>query len=183
MSTFVLKTQDLDELGRDWEFPIQRKWFAAALDDTDLRPGTKPGLLRVHAQRNGQDILVQGRIEAAILAECARCLGDAALDFDLEVAVLFSPEHGRSAASAEVEVRPDEVNRDFYNGTEVVLDSIVRELLLLEVPMKPLCSEQCQGIPVPEETKPPRGSFDRSAPDARLAPLLKFKEELSKSEE
>ena len=77
----------------------------------------------------------------------------------------------------------DEVNQDYYSGSEVVLDPMVRELLLLEAPMKPLCSESCEGIAVPEHLRPHEEVFGGSAPDARLAPLLKLKEALTKNEE
>ena len=185
MSTFVLQIRDLDESGRDWNFAIGTDWLASALAGTDLKAGSKEGRLAVHAQRNGRDVLVQGRLQAQIAAACARCLADVPLDVDLAVTVLFSPQHMRPEASdeGEVDVQLDEMNRDYYSGSEVVLDSMVREYLLLEVPMKPLCSEGCEGIAVPEHVRPPEGVFGDAAPDARLAPLLKLKEELRKNEE
>lgn len=183
MSAFVLQIQDLDESGRDWSFAIDEDWLASALADTDLRPGSQQGRLSVHAQRNGQDVLVQGRIEAHLLATCARCLGDAPLDLDLALAALFSPQHMRPDDHDEIDVRLDEVNRDYYAGREIVLDPMIREYLLLETPMKPLCSEACEGIAVPAHLRPPEAIFGESAPDARLAPLLKLKEALTKNEE
>jgi uncharacterized protein len=185
MSAFVLQIQDLDESGRDWSFAIGEDWLASALADTELRSGSREGRLSVHAQRNGQDVLVQGRIEAHLLATCARCLGDAPLDVDLALTALFSPEHmrPRPGDSEEIDVRLDEVNRDYYAGREIVLDPMIREYLLLEAPMKPLCSEACEGIAVPAHLRPPDAIFGESAPDARLAPLLKLKEELIKNEE
>jgi uncharacterized protein len=183
MSAFVLQIQDLDESGRDWSFAIGEDWLASALADTELRAGSGTGRLNVHAQRNGQDVLLQGRIEARLVATCARCLGDAPLDVDLALAALFSPEHTRPDDSDEVDVRLDEVNRDYYAGREIVLDPMVREYLLLEAPMKPLCSEACEGIAVPADIRPPEDVFGESAPDARFAPLLKLKEALTKNEE
>ncbi|MFZ1863772.1 MAG: YceD family protein [Polyangiales bacterium] len=183
MSAFVLQIQDLDESGRDWSFAIGEDWLASALADTELRAGSRDARLTVHAQRNGQDVLLQGRIEAQLIATCARCLGDALLDVDLALAALFSPEHLRPDDSDEVDVRLDEVNRDYYAGREIVLDPMVREYLLLEAPMKPLCSEACEGIAVPEHIRPPEDVFGESAPDARFAPLLKLKEALTKNEE
>jgi uncharacterized protein len=183
MSAFVLQTQDLDESGKDWNFAIGTDWLASALADTELRPGSEAGRLHVHAQRNGTDVLVQGHITAQLAATCARCLADVPLDVDLALTALFSPEHTRPDEDEEVDVRLDEVNRDYYGGREIVLDPMVREFLLLETPMKPLCSEGCEGIAVPEHLRPPNEVFGDSAPDARFAPLLKLKEELTKNEE
>jgi len=183
MSAFVLQIQDLDESGRDWNFPIRTDWLASALADTELRPGTENGRLTVHAQRNGKDVLVQAQIEAQLAASCARCLADVPLTLDLAVATLYSPEYMRRADADEVDVRLDEINQDYYSGGELALDPMVREQLLLEAPMKPLCSETCEGIAVPEHLRPPAEVFGESALDARFAPLLKLKAALGKSEE
>ena len=183
MSAFVLQIQDLDESGKDWNFAIGTDWLTSALAGTELRAGTQAGSSQVHAQRNGADVLVQGHIPTQLLATCARCLNDVTLDIDLALTGLFSPEHTRPDDSEEIDVRLDEVNRDYYGGREIVLDPMVREHLLLEAPMKPLCSEGCEGIAVPEHLRPPEEVFGDSAPDARLAPLLKLKEELTKNEE
>jgi uncharacterized protein len=183
MSAFVLQTQDLDESGKDWNFAIGKEWLASALTETDLEPGAEDGRLQVHAQRSGMDVLVQGHITAQLAAACSRCLKDVPLDIDLAMSALFSPEHTRPDDSEEIDVRLDEVNRDYYGGREIDLDPMVREHLLLEVPMKPLCSEACEGIPVPEHLRPPDEVFGEAAPDARFAPLLKLKEALTKNEE
>ena len=52
------------------------------------------------------------------------------------------------------------------------MDNIVREFLILEVPMQPLCSEDCAGIDIPAHVKAPE---DFGAVDPRLAPLMKLK--------
>lgn len=185
MPAFVLPIQDLDESGRDWNFPITDEWLAFALTGTELSPAGRAGRLEVHAQRNGQDILLQGQIDAHLQAPCARCLEDMPLDVDLPLTALFVPAQlrPRGPEAAEVEVRLDETARDYYGGTEIILDSMVREHLLLEVPMKPLCAEDCEGIAVPTHVQPPNDVFGASAPDPRFAPLLKLKEELTKKEE
>ncbi|MBW2686174.1 MAG: DUF177 domain-containing protein [Deltaproteobacteria bacterium] len=183
MSTFVLQIQDLDEAGKDWNFAIRTDWLASALAGTELKAGTGDGRFTVHAQRSALDVLVQGHIEAQVSVTCARCLNDAPIDVDLAWTALYSPEHMRPRDSDEIDVRLDEINRDYYGGSQVVLDPMVREVLLLEAPMKPLCSESCEGIAVPEHLRPPDGVFGESAPDARFAPLLKLKEELTKIEE
>ena len=183
MSTFVLQIQDLDESGKDWNFAIRTDWLESALSNTELSPGSADGRLTVHAQRSGADVLVQGRIQAPMTTICARCLSEVPLEVDLPLTAIFSPHHLRPEDSDEIDVRVDELNQDYFSGTTVVLDSMVRELLLLEAPMKPLCSEDCPGIPVPAHLQPPAKVFGDSASDARLAPLLKLKAALMKNEE
>jgi uncharacterized protein len=183
MSTFVLKIQDLDEAGKDWNFAIGTDWLASALAETELSAGAKDGRLTVHAQRTGMDVLVQAHVEAELAATCARCLADVPITVDLPLTALFNPESMRPHGSDGIDVQLDEVNRDYYSGAEVVLEPMVREYLLLEAPMKPLCSDACEGIAIPDHLRPPAEVFGDAAPDSRFAPLLKLKEALTKNEE
>lgn len=67
----------------------------------------------------------------------------------------------------------DETDVDTYNGDEVVLDPFVREWILLETPIFPLCSEACPGIhPVPVAYQAPVESDP--VLDPRLRPLLEI---------
>lgn len=52
----------------------------------------------------------------------------------------------RGTAHEAYEFASDEADTDTYEGEEVVLDGFIRELILLEMPIFPLCSEQCPGI-------------------------------------
>jgi uncharacterized protein len=145
------------------------------------------------AQRVGSDIVVRGRARARLLAECSRCLEDAVIDANAEVDALFSPRGGggrsaggeASAASIvdEVELTPDDIQRETYVGERVVLDALLRELLILEVPMKPLCAAACPGIAhgagEPSTTDPEKDRGDEAAAvDPRLAPLLALRGKL-----
>lgn len=72
------------------------------------------------------------------------------------------------------EFAPDEADADTYTGDEVVLDGFIREAILLEIPIFPLCSEECPGIgPVP--TAAVDAEQVDSPIDPRLAPLLALK--------
>ena len=74
--------------------------------------------------------------------------------------------------TAEVyEFSQEEADIDTYDGDQVVLDDHVRELILLEAPIFPLCSEACPGIrAVPEQRPDPAIESDQI--DPRLRPLL-----------
>jgi uncharacterized metal-binding protein YceD (DUF177 family) len=53
----------------------------------------------------------------------------------------------------------------------------VREHLVLEMPMQPLCSEECQGIALPKHVRPPEDAFAKPGDvDPRLAPLQRLRD-------
>lgn len=197
MRTFVLPIEDIDETGKHWSFPVEASWLVEAFADTGLRPtqGHVPGVVDVFAQRSGEDILLRGRVKTKFACDCARCLEDAVIEVDADLTTLLMPEtqrtktahghgHGKEAEEDEEPIDPDDITRDYYSGDEVVLDPLVRELIVLEEPMQPLCRPDCPGIPIPEGVRPP-ADFGREQADVdpRLAPLLKIKRALAQTEE
>lgn len=179
MAEFVLKIQDIDEAGKDFDFPVTRAWLARVLADTDVKPNedAAEGRLALRAHKQGADVVVQGRVSADLVTECARCLNDATIAVDVDVVSLFVARGAELRPEAdELELTPEDLEREFYSGDQIVLDDVVRENLLLEVPIKPLCDEECQGIPVPAAVAGPadlRASSEGSV-DPRFAPLLKL---------
>lgn len=176
MGQFVLQLSDFDELGKDYSFPIETSWLEEALTGCDVHANTAAphGLLKIHAQKSGNDVLVRGHLNASLKVECYRCLGDALLEVDTDIATLFSPKasaRARANDNDDEDLDPNEVDRDTYVGDRLELDALVREQLLLEVPMQALCKEACAGIPLPDAVKPP-ADFGRDAIDPRLAPLM-----------
>ena len=175
MPRFVFQLKDIHETGRDYSFVLDRSWLQEALSDCPLavdREGV-PGQVQLCLQRDGADVLVTGRVRATLRAECSRCLGPAPLDVDAAIGALltargpaFRPEPD------EIELTPEELDRSFYTGSTIVLDDLVREQLILELPMQSLCSQDCPGIAVPDQLRPPPGVFgEPDEVDPRLAPL------------
>lgn len=207
MAELVLHLPDIDEAGKDYAFELAPAWLEDLLRDAGLRPDPAfgAGALTVHAQQNGTEYLVTGQLRAHLLTECGRCLGDAQVPVDVAIAALYARGHATSPGAkaqpkaAEPERRhpphearghaqrvhelsdeddlDDELQRELFAGNEIVLDGLVREHMVLEVPMQPLCSEECQGIAVPKHLRPPPDVFrEQGAVDPRLAPLQRLRD-------
>ena len=92
-------------------------------------------------------------------------------------------ERARDDEDDDVLISPDEADIVAYDGDTVVLDDLVRDELVLETPMIPLCSADCPGI-----SPGPHGSAGFDEPgekplDPRLAPLLRLKKRLKREKE
>lgn len=185
MPDFVLQLQDIDDAGKDYRFELTAQWFDTMLADSSVRrdPKAGSGWFELHAQRNGQQLLVNGRVRAELLTECSRCLGEAALHVDAQVTALLC-QGAHSAAPREVELEADDLDRVDFVGHEVALDELVREHLLIECPMQPLCASQCPGIEIPQHVRPrPEDFGDGTGVDPRLLPLKQLKQKLSGNQE
>jgi uncharacterized protein len=88
------------------------------------------------------------------------------------------PKRAKPNEGAGLEFGPDDANSDCYVGDEVVLDGFLREAILLELPIFPLCSEECPGIgAVPLQAAQPAEATPTL--DPRLAPLLELQKKKS----
>lgn len=181
MAEFVLQVQDIDEQGKDYTFALEPAWLDTALAESTLHrdPAAAPGRLEIHAQRNQNEIFVRGAADVDLLVECARCLSDSPLRVHTEITALLS-QGDDADLPQEIELDAEDLDRARFTGHEVVLDALVREHLLLEAPMQPLCKPDCPGIEVPKHLRPPPADFGgEGAIDPRLAPLQQLKAKLS----
>lgn len=171
MGVFVIKLRDLDAGEKAFRFPIEQDWLRAALDGTELSaPDGGVGSVRVRASKSGSDVLVRGEIDASVVATCARCTGPALVDVRAPVTVLFTL--GTDAAG-EKDDDGDDLDREHYTGETIELDPTVRDIIVVEIPIGPLCREDCPGL-APGAQAPPGGNGGRL--DPRLTPLLRLKQ-------
>lgn len=101
---------------------------------SDLKLSDFSGVARVG--RTPQGILVQGEFQGRAPAECVRCL----TDFEQPLHATFDELYAfdkRSITESGL-LLPEDANID--------LEPIVREYLLIEMPISPICQPDCQGL-------------------------------------
>lgn len=183
MAEFEINVQELEEGGKQFDFPLAPSWLDAHLDSPGIRAAADEGEVSVFASLSGgTDVVVHGHVRTCVIAECSRCTGDARIEVDTDLTALFS-KRAKDARAAEVELSDEDLDDgpdyEAYVGDLVVLDELVREQVLLEVPMQPLCREDCTGIEVPEHVRGPApATVDGKAVDPRLAPLMALRDGL-----
>jgi uncharacterized protein len=88
----------------------------------------------------------------------------------------------RPIPGEEHEFTSEEADQDTYEGEEVDLDRFVREAILLESPIFPLCSDACRGIGPPPSSPLSNGGSKAGAIDPRLLPLVELARKRSSKE-
>ena len=109
--------------------------------------GPDPGrVLRVNACLNRVDdfIYVKGSIDVMMNLTCDRCLKIYPFEVKAPFAYLLVPgsaeKEGFDAANrADAEVLT-------YNGKEAPIGDILKEQILLQIPMRHVCNEECKGM-------------------------------------
>ncbi len=181
---FSFTAAELDRGGKTYRFALTAKWLQSALDARvpepgDLPPGaqqpaqiealtagTNDGTVEVRASRSDKEVVVHGSASACLRVTCARCTKPFEQDVRASVSALFVP---KSKLKTDYEISTDDADVEPFDGETVILDDLVMDALLLEIPMIPLCSEDCPGMSAPLDVA------ETPAIDPRLAPLLRFK--------
>jgi uncharacterized protein len=91
------------------------------------------------------EVRIQGRCTVEMAAQCDRCLGRAHFPLDAGFDLFYRPV-SFIARQEEVEIGEDEAEIGFYEGGGLELEDILREQVLLALPMQRVCSEDCKGI-------------------------------------
>ncbi len=112
-----------------------------------LRSQGRATLIEEHHGHKGviQDIRVQGELATEVEAACARCLEPVKREVARKFELLYRPQ-GSDAGREEISVTDAEAEIGYYQGDGVELKDILREQILLAVPMKMVCREECKGL-------------------------------------
>lgn len=135
---------DLRELGRragslqeiDRTAPAPARW---RVDLIGVPEGAEVGLhLRLESVMEG--VLVSGELDVPVVGSCARCLEPIDDRLALDVQELFAYEGSTTEATSE----EDEVRR--VEGDFLDLEPLVRDSVVLSLPLAPVCTEDCAGL-------------------------------------
>lgn len=92
-----------------------------------------------------QDIRVQGQLATSLELNCARCLEPIVQDVKRQFDLLYRPV-GADAGREEMSVTDAEAEISYYQGEGIALEDVLREQVLLAVPVKAICREDCKGL-------------------------------------
>jgi uncharacterized protein len=92
-----------------------------------------------------QDIRLKGKLQATLELLCARCLEPVEQKVDRTFDLLYRPQ-GTDAGHQELSVTDAEAEIGYYRGTGLLLEDTIREQVLLALPLKTLCREDCKGL-------------------------------------
>lgn len=112
-----------------------------------------PELIRVEVTLNriGGLIEVEGRVATRVESRCGRCLKSFTFDLDEPFVLTFTNEpltiHDDGADAEEgVELSAEELGLIPFVGESIDLTEAIGEQLFLALPVRPLCSAECQGL-------------------------------------
>ncbi|MBT68815.1 MAG: DUF177 domain-containing protein [Acidimicrobiales bacterium] len=125
---------------------------------------------------DGNKINAQGLLLAEWTAECRRCLEPVEGELKLNVSENFV-EEGKTFDAERIEAS-EKTDFYFFNESDLNLEPLIRDAVLLALPLSPLCESSCQGSE-PEEfpvVRDETSSQNDEKGDPRWAVLDRLKE-------
>lgn len=147
----------------------------------ELSTDGRAELIREHhgGQATVDDIRIVGKLAVQVEVSCARCLEPVKIPVSRSFDLLYRPLQAEQRAE-EVSIHEADTEIGFYSGEGMELEDALREQVLLAVPLKALCREDCKGLcPVCGANRNLQSCQCReSRPDPRWAALDGLKDKL-----
>jgi uncharacterized protein len=135
----------IPEEGQHFSFSENDDWFRGCFP-----PDEKPDFVveRIDATclvtKASNAVYIKGSFSALIDICCSRCLENVVLPIGADFAYTMMPWKVETAE--EKELKAEELEISYYEGDFIDLAPILCEQIILQIPMKVLCSEDCKGL-------------------------------------
>jgi uncharacterized protein len=123
-------------------FITDNKWFP----NTELRSAVAATATISVFRQDNETVVFQGKIEGKCKVMCDRCGEPYEENLASEFEYLVTTREEISLGLVDQECRDEDACTFYLTEPIIEVDEILREQVLLAVPMKNLCSENCKGI-------------------------------------
>lgn len=134
-------------------------------DDTYEIVSKEPVNMFMESVKDGE-VLLKGNFKLSLKSQCDRCLDDVVLPLDFEFTKILQSE----------EIRDNDDNNEFWmlDGTEFDVVGFLNEEILMNLPSKVLCVDDCAGLcPVCGcNRNVTKCECDTFVPDPRMAGIM-----------
>jgi len=130
--------------GGKGEFSATYETGQLELEDERVRLAT-PLTVNGQIKRSGAEVIVSGNITGKLFINCDRCLKplETPLNNQFELDYVSGSDY---EALPDTELTEEQMLISVFDGVAIDVDEIVKEQVLLAVPARILCSDDCKGI-------------------------------------
>jgi uncharacterized protein len=107
---------------------------------------TAPIHLDALIRKTEERILIDGRISAHITMTCSRCLEQYEEYLEDRFEAVYLPQPAVREKEEEIELDVTDLNVSYYKKDSIEIYELLREQVLLLLPLKPLCKADCAGL-------------------------------------
>jgi uncharacterized protein len=141
-----INVENIPEEGLKLQFSKEGNWLR------EIFPGQEKGIFpadRIEVsgtiRRLRETIFFEGQIDTTVEMDCSRCLEITHLPVHARFNYTLVPAQ-EGQAEEEVELSAEDLDFVYYQDDLIDLDFLIFEQIMLQIPMKVLCQEDCRGL-------------------------------------
>ena len=138
-----VKAMEVRKVRFDETFPPGQIDFSG--EDLEQGSGLRATGVAELLPHTGGEVRVAGEYTVEMSATCDRCLGPARFPLHGAFDLFYRPA-AFMEREEEAAIDASEAEMGFYEGDGLELEDVLREQVLLALPMQRICSESCKGI-------------------------------------
>lgn len=138
--------EKIGDEGLDVDEALPRPWLVDLLGKGTIYQPAKDGRVNAHLSRVDDVVHVHGYASLDMVSPCSRCLASVAVSMKTPLEVTLVPREKEPKAKSDGEIAEDDIGISLYDDHEIDLGRVVHDEVILELPMVPLCSENCAGL-------------------------------------
>lgn len=188
----LVKIEEIRDEGLKLNERMSLEQLGTALEGSGFK-ATEPLAYTANLRKVSGGVLLEGKFTAHVETPCKRCLTDAKLDLPVSFTLNLVPESlargedvldeeeleekDRAQGESGGSFAMDDADEEVFDGKVIDLDPILREQMLLALPMNAVCREDCQGLcpRCGQNLNEKQCGCDTRFEDPRLAVLKNFK--------
>lgn len=140
-----INVMSIPEEGLSVQFSKDKDWTGQVFAD-HKNPGFSLDRVDIAAtlRRVRQTLYLEGTLRTEVETACSRCLEAARLPIGAPFKYILAP--AQAEHPEEQELNAEDMDFVYYQDDLIDLDPLITEQILLQIPMKILCREDCQGL-------------------------------------
>ncbi|MFH1079129.1 MAG: DUF177 domain-containing protein [Pseudomonadota bacterium] len=140
-----INVMNIPEEGLKVQFSKDENWSRQIFKEKE-KMGLTLGRIdgSVFLKRIRQTLYLEGDLRTQAETVCSRCLDAACLPINASFKYVLSP--AQTEHTEERELSPEDLDFVYYQDDLIDLDPLIIEQVLLQIPMKVLCREDCKGL-------------------------------------
>jgi uncharacterized protein len=103
----------------------------------------KPLSINIRLVNTGKSITAVGRVKTSMELICDRCAEPFVFNLDSSFEIDFCKKRPLQHIQ---ELTPEDLKTAYFDGEQLNLIEEVRQQIILSIPMKPICEEECRGL-------------------------------------
>lgn len=147
----IIRIDDIYDEGLTLDFEEKPETFPTLTEITRAGECQFIAPLKIHlrAIRVQEIVEVEGKIETVVRLSCSRCLKEFEMPLVTPFAVAYTrqlPEVIDEFGEEEIELSAEESGLILFHGDEIDLRDGIQEEVVMALPLRPLCREDCKGL-------------------------------------